>query len=707
MAACLVSLIPTIHNNFLLWDDDVHISENHLIQSVSIANIQQIFTTNVNGTYIPLTILSFALDHYFFNGQAWGFHLVNLILHLVLVVLIYRFTLQLGYSRLTAFFSALIFGMHPLHVEPVAWATARKDVLYALLYVAALISYVRYSEEGKIKNYFFACGFGLLSILAKPMALSLPLILFLLDWLKRRPLEKKTIIEKVPFFLYVIPIALLTYLPNARWPVQTNIGESMLIWIYTFSFYLIKFFVPFPLNPLYTLPAPISLFTWPYSAAAAIFCFCVVSLWIFRRQRLFIFALFFYFLSNFFLFRFDVGRDLSIVADRFMYLSSFGLCLLAGNFLDNRLSAASRAQYRIAPAIIIVLFLLLGSMTFTQSIYWRDNENLWTRVIVLNPRNAHAYNNRGIAYEHAGHEDRALADYTQAIQINPYHAKALYNRGNIYLRRGLLAQAKQDFDESYSVRPDDEKTLYSLGQYSLKINDSTGALDYFNRVLTFNPKQVEALVSRSNIYKLWGQRDKALTDLNHAIEVSPSSARLYNNRAVLYMDREEWPRAVSDINQALELDPQLGIAYNNRGIVYNAQGDFVRAIEAYSQALAIDRQPEFFYNRANVYLKKQEPESAVIDYDNAIRIDNHYYQAYINRSLAYMMLKQYDLALSDANQLLATGQSAALGYYNRSKIYSLRHDYANALADALKAQELGRDIEKEYIDELKEKLGEY
>ena len=176
----VICLLPVLQNGLLQWDDRVHLTENRQVKSLSLENIGNIFTSTVSDTYIPLTILSFAIEHHFAGWNPFVYHLDNLILHLLVVVCVYIFILQLGFSKLTAFLATMVFAIHPTRVESVAWVTERKDVLYGMFYMLALNSYLKYVKSRKMRFYVISIFMGIFSILAKPMALSLPLILFAL-----------------------------------------------------------------------------------------------------------------------------------------------------------------------------------------------------------------------------------------------------------------------------------------------------------------------------------------------------------------------------------------------------------------------------------------------------------------------------------------------------------------------------------------------
>jgi protein O-mannosyl-transferase len=198
---------PCLKAGFIDLDDDGHILNNAVLQDLSLSSIKQIFTQTPNGTYIPLTILSFALEKHFFGFNPFVFHLDNLSFYTAIVVLVLLLARRMGLSIEAAFLAALIFAIHPMRVESVVWVTERKDVLYAFFYLLALHQYWSYLKTLSINYYFATVLFGILSILAKPMALSLPLILLVFDWFYGRSFNRRVLMEKVPILLYVIILA--------------------------------------------------------------------------------------------------------------------------------------------------------------------------------------------------------------------------------------------------------------------------------------------------------------------------------------------------------------------------------------------------------------------------------------------------------------------------------------------------------------------
>ena len=498
------SFLPTLHSEFTNWDDISHLTENMAVRSF---NLKNIFTSTVDIGYNPLIVLSFALEYHFFGLNPFIYHLDNLLLHLVITGLIFVFALQMGLSIRVAAFTSLLFGIHPMHVESVAWIAERKDVLYAVFYMWALCCYLQYLRDQKVRTYLFTIVLGILSILAKPMALSLPLILFVCDWLQGRKFERKVFLEKIPHFMYIIPITWLTYSLNARGP-EESLFEGVLIWIWSLTFYIQKFFLPITLVPLYPLPQPVSIYNLHYALAICILL--LLTIWIvrYRRNRWLIFAILFYFASIFFLLRYD-NYDTVTVADRYMYLPSVGVCVFLGVLFDKMLSSLNRRAVvlkRFAQFCLIVLFSVLCVKTYSQSKVWKNSVVLWTYVINKCPDKTSkvttlAYTNRGIALGRQGKYDLAMDDFDKALET----------------RAGFLTYIFNSRAIVHWIR----------GNHRLAIED-------FNKVLAFDPNFSSTYNNRGMVLRDLGLYVLAMADFNKALELDPSCFRARNNRNQLY-----------------------------------------------------------------------------------------------------------------------------------------------------------------------------
>jgi protein O-mannosyl-transferase len=539
---------PSLRNAFVYWDDDTHVLENTLVRSHDPAVVPAIFQSTINKTYIPLSILSFNLEHGLFGFNAFFFHLDNLILHILVCLVIYGLIRRMGFDEKIAFLAALLFGVHPMHVESVAWVTARKDVLYSLFFVLAIDRYWRFLSGAGKRDYALALLCGLLSILAKPMALSLPLILVLIDWYKNKKLTRASLVSVFPFFLVIIPIAWITYSIN-RTPIANPPAESVLIWIWSLAFYLKTFLLPLELIPLYVLPAPVSLVNPVYVMAVAIVAVFGASLIYLRRNRLVIFAAVYFLLSIFYLLRIsDVSQNLgpSIVADRFMYLPSLGFCLL---FAD----AVIRSQKKWAKGLAAAVVMVFGLQTAAQCLVWKDDITLWDHVINHKQEAYQAYNGRAVARVKRNENALALQDFQQALTLHPNYPRVYYNRGKLFASMGDHERALADFNTAIAMNPNNHKYFLERGVVRSKRNELSEAVADYNEALRLRPDDAGVYVNRGLTYKKMGNHEAALNDYAKALELAPGLMQVYYNRGALWEETGEYTKALQDLRRAQEL----------------------------------------------------------------------------------------------------------------------------------------------------------
>ncbi len=571
--------LPSLGGEFVNWDDQSHLVDNAAVQSF---DIRWMFSETVQKIYIPLTMLSFAVEHRLFGNGPFVYHLDNLILHLLNTLLVYLLLQRLGLTARAAFWAALFFGVHPMRVESVAWVTERKDVLYVVFYLLALHHYWSYLTRKSWTSYSWAIVCGVLSLLAKPMALSLPLILALLDWFYRRKIGRTAVLDKIPFFLYVVPITWFTYALHVRNPVN-SVMEAFLTWTWTFNFYIWKFVWPAVLVPVYHTPKPVEITSPAYACSVLFFIGFAFCVWRFAKNRWWIFAVAYYVLSIFFILRFDFAKDINIVADRFMYLPSLGFCAVLGWGADRALSLCEAHKKHLTRAAILTLWLVIGALglkSITQTKVWNGTITLWTYVIRYNPTEFLAYNDRAVGYINKGFYDLALADYGAILKFDPGNVDAYFNRGLLY-----------------------EK----LKRYSSAIED-------FSRVIEQYPYYEKAYDHRGMAHQAMGNWQAALADYERTIAVSPDFSDGYFNRGNIFNHQELLPRAIADYNRAIVLNPRFERAINNRGTVYAKLSDDKRALDDFNQAIAFDpKYAEAYYNRSVIYDRMSQRAQALVD----------------------------------------------------------------------------------------------
>lgn len=553
-ALTLIVYSSAFNHEFVNWDDADHVTNNPLVTSQSIYDWPKHFISQILNQYIPLTTLSFAIEYFFFGDNPSVFHITNVILHAGVSVLIFLFALKVGISMPASFLGALIFSIHPMHVESVAWVTERKDVLYAFFYMLALFQYAVYLNNKVKLNFYWSLFWGLLSVLSKPMALSLPLICLLCDWYLQRKINIECIKEKLLYFIYIIPIAAITYFMHARVPGET-ISSSLLLWIWTAVFYIEKFIFFFGLSPYYVVPEPVSLANGAYIKGLLVFAAVILFIVRFRINRIIVFAGLFYFLSNFFMFKFDMG-DVSVVADRYMYLPSVGFCLLTGTWIYN-IKLGSKYRLNLVAGSLVLLLII---PTVQQIGIWRNSISLWGRVVEEFPQSAKGYANRGGGYLENGQLELAAKDLNQAIKIDPNNYKALANRGLLHKKIKNYDLAISDLTKAIEISPTVVEAYNNRGNVYKRMKNFNLALNDFNKALEFNRDNYYALSNRGAVYGALGQKEKAIEDFNRAIKLQPLKPELYYNRGLVLLADQRKEKALEDFNRALKLNPNYNAA---------------------------------------------------------------------------------------------------------------------------------------------------
>ena len=356
------------------------------------------------------------------------------------------------------------------------------------------------------------------------MALSLPLILFLSDWLRRRTFTKKVFIEKILCFIYIAPIAWVTYAPHARIPFD-NVSEAPLIWVWTSVFYIRQFIFPLALIPIYQLPRPVTLFHGEYVFSILIFILLIVFLYVLRKNRWLIWAFLFYFLSIFFLLRFDSYSDVSIVADRFMYLPSVGFCVIFGLFIGHLLNGLQNKNFivRIIAGLCGILFISgLVFKTFYQCKIWNDSPSFWQYELHYYPNSVVALNNLAIAYGRRDAYQKAVKNYKRtmqktndpsqvssddlaninqviwllqkALRLRPSNTYALNNLADAYRELGRLKEAEKLLKTAIAMNTKQKELFYNLGRVYEDGGDYPEAIGYYKQALKIDSSYREALI---------------------------------------------------------------------------------------------------------------------------------------------------------------------------------------------------------------------
>ncbi len=501
LALVFAAFSPSLGNQFINWDDPAYIVHNPDIQQLSWANIKAMFSGFVVGNYHPLTMLVFALQYGIAGAEPFIFHLTNLILHMMNVVLVYCFVLLLTRKETAALLACFLWGMHPLRVESIAWATELKDVLFAFFYLASLIFYLvalRDAERGKPLK-FFSLLFFVLSLLSKQAAVSLPLVLVLIDMYQGRKIAWKLFAEKWLFFLLSLVFGLISFMaaygPSDEYlyyPLvpDLNVIERVFLSFYALLFYIQKMFWPAGLAVYYPFPAKEGL--------SALFVLCsplIVAAIGFllartRPPKETVFGIFFFVVTIIFnLPIFPVGYVLA--ADRFTYVPMIGVLIaltpLAVYWKDRRGRVA-----------LVAIGIVLTALTWRQGLVWRNNYTLWSKVIAHYPNVPLAYYNRVDYHIENNRLDLAVADYTRALEIYPLYYFAYNNRGNMHFLLGEYEKALADYEQAIAIMPTYRDAYLNKAAYHEFFKEYEKAMAAYERILSFLPQDAAA-IERKNL----------------------------------------------------------------------------------------------------------------------------------------------------------------------------------------------------------------
>ena len=520
-----VCFFPMMKNTFTNWDDEFYVVNNALLRGPDWAGI---FSKQVVSNYHPLTILSLALNYAISGTQAWSYLALNLLLHIINVTLVFKFIYSISDKKFgVAFFSALIFAIHPMHVESVAWISERKDVLYTLFFLLSLMQYWRFLQTNKQKYLWVCFLLFVFSLLSKPAAIVLPLVLFLLDHWKQRQFSKKIIWEKIPFFLVAGLFTVIT-LKLQSVTAMTSLDQYP-IWVrlffacYVTMIYFIRFFVPYPLSAFHPFPSPDNLGWVVYLSPIFVLAF-LFFLWRYRKNRVVVFGLLF-FIVNILLVLQLISIGYTIVSERYTYVPYIGLAFLLLMLVNKY--AATKAMTALR-AVAAIVFLVFGFMSFQRTKVWKDSQTMWTDVIDRYPNASLA---RG---------DRAQYNYNRAILMDPKQAEP------------LLKSVIEDCSVVINLSKDTLKSGHP----------KAGRSFYFMRGVSYNSLQ---------------QFDKAFEDFTDCIEVDPNDDEVINARGSLSVNYyKKYPEAMNDFNRAIQINPK-GNYYLNRSICYYKMGDLVKA----------------------------------------------------------------------------------------------------------------------------------
>ena len=573
IAITAVCLFPMLQNEFTNWDDQYYVVNNRLLKG---PDWKGIFTEPVVSNYHPVTLLTLAFNYQVSQLDPSSYLLLNYLLHLVNTGLVFYFIVKISNGKIgVAFLTALIFGIHPLHVESVAWVAERKDVLYTLFFLLSLLQYWRFIDEGKKAGLWIALFFFILSLLSKPAAVILPLVLILLDYWKGRTINLKSLVEKAPFFVAALALGILTYSIQSKGAIA---GFDLYpMWVrpffgcYTLMIYAVRFFIPYPLSAFHPYPSPDNL--GPFVLASPLFVIGLLFfLWYFRKNKVIVFGTLF-FIINLLLILQVLSIGFTIVSERYTYVPYIGLAFMISMWLYD-LKAKFKHSIIVAASIVTVVF---GFITFQRTKVWKDGGTLWDDVIKKFPDAAMPRTGRAGYLSQKASDlgpqvskakdslyNLALIDCDHAVKIAPNEPIAFEKRGLIYMMMKRDKEAMADAETLIKLQPVNAMGYYIRGTIYARTQEPQKALDNFNQSLALKQFNDFVLDARGSLLVNSFQRySEALKDFNLAISINPLNGRFYMNRSICYYKMGDIPHAKADAQTAIQNKEPISDYYKN------------------------------------------------------------------------------------------------------------------------------------------------
>jgi tetratricopeptide (TPR) repeat protein len=668
--------------DFTNYDDNDYVFENpHVLSGLSYDGIIWAFTTGHAANWHPLTWLSHMLDHQLFGpGPGW-MHLVNVLLHIANTLLLFAILKKMTGALWPSAFVAAAFALHPMHVESVAWVAERKDVLSTFFLLLTLAAYAGYVKRPSVFRYLIAWVLFAFGLMAKPMLVTLPLLLLLLDYWplgrfdlhqtagvsssqkrqlppahEQRRILYRAMIEKIPFFVLAAASSIITLLvQHARGavaginllPLHSRVANAFL----SYARYIGKMFWPKNLAVFYPFDVR-AIVAWQVVLCALLLVgvsFLVIRFW---RTRKYLPVGWFWFVVTLVPVIGFVQVGSQAFADRYTYVPYIGLFIMVAWGLPELLSKLPYRKFVLGISAAVALA-AMGICAHGQVSYWTNGFVLFSHAIEVTQNNDVAYNNRSGTYIKLGRWQEAMEDIKQAIKIKPDFPESHNNLGVTYDGLGRSADAIDAYKQAIKLRPNYADAYYNLGIAYIKLGRWQEAIDAHKQAIKFEPDSAKAYNNLGIAYNNLGRWQEAIDAHKQAIKIEPGDADAYYDLGNAYRSLGHYQDAIDAYKQAVKTKSDFAKAYNNLGIAYGYLGRWQEAIEGFSQAVRVDPDDaDAHNNRGVVYRKLGRGNEAMDDFSQAIKLKPDYIEARYNLARGLAGQGRYDEVLDQYRAIL-------------------------------------------------------
>ncbi len=632
VVAVAVVFGQTVGFGFVNYDDNDYVYDNaDLTGGLSLGGISWALRSTDAHNWHPLTWISYLLDYELYGLQPWGYHLTNLILHAAAVVVLFLVLRRMTDDLWPSAFVAAVFAVHPLHVESVAWVAERKDVLSGLLFMLTLGTYAAYARRPfSLLRYLLVVVLFALGLMAKPMLVTVPLLLLLLDYWPLGRMSPKAprgfatpwrlVFEKTPLLALsaVSCVATVIAQADAVKPLQAmSLSSRMSNALVSYAAYVGQFFYPAGLAVFYP-PRRSGLPTWQVVAASLLLTGVCAAAVVCRRRCPYAFVGWFWFLGMLVpvIGLVQVGEQ--SMADRYTYLPEIGLVIALAWGAKALLAAWPRRAW-ISGAISAAVVAALMGCAWHQTSYWHDSETLWTHTLECEPDAVVAHVDLGVVLDLKGQTAEAIAHYQRALAIDPHYVEAYTNLGNALKHLGRTDEAIAQYKKALEVDPSYGKARYDLGTALYAEGRFDEAIAEYHRALKIDLRNADAHNNLGGALTAQGKLAEAVQEYRTALEIKPNFARAEYNLAVTLGGQGHTAEAIVHYQKALELEPDDADARYYLGGALVQEQRFGEAIAQWSELLRV--QPDNTQVlRKLAWLLATSPEASVRDGGRAVAL---------------------------------------------------------------------------------------
>jgi tetratricopeptide (TPR) repeat protein len=734
--AVLAVFGQTVHFEFVNFDDQIYVYENpQLAGGLSLGSVAWAFTHAECSLYHPLTMLSLRLDYQLHGLHAGGYHLTNVLIHTASVILLFLLLRRMTGALWRSAFVAAVFAIHPLRVESVAWVTERKDVLGTFFFMLTVGAYVRYAQyPNSLGRYLQVVVFYVLGLLSKPMAVTLPFVLLLLDyWPLQRfragtptraaPLPaqppgsaRRLILEKIPLLALAALASVVTYCVvnkavtgSAPIPMPVRMENACISYVV----YLRQMVWPTGLAAFYPFPQKGPPF-WEIASAFLLLAVISGGVLAFWRKRPWLPVGWFWYLGMLVPVIGIVDAGEFAHADRNTCLPQIGLYVLLAWAVAER-SAGWRHGRLLQGGMSTAILVVLMFCAHAQTSYWQDSESLWTRAVdctsgnylarkslgddldkhgrldeavvqyrralEIRPGYADAHNNLGVSLEKFGKPDEAIAQYRAALAIQPGRADARFNLGRVLLNQGKLDEAAAQYRIGLGIKPDNAEANNNLGNALLRLGKPEEAIIQYRRALEIAPDYAEALNNLGNALTLKGADEAAIVQFQKSLEIRPGLAAAHYSLGNTFLKLGKLDEAITQYRKLLAITPANAEALNNLGTALDGKGEDAAATAQFQKALEI--QPGYAdarFNLGRLLLKQGKLDEAVAQFRKAVEINPGDAEARNNLGKTLLLQGDFDGAMACFEKTTAMPPDLLARWYNLGNGFLQKEDWEAAIA---------------------------